>query len=668
MTRRWQTLAKRSSAALAALAWGWTAGMTASSAADPATAVIVFDGSGSMWGRLEGDRQAKFAIAREALKAPMSAAKSETRFGLASFGHRRQADCSDAQVIVAPEPGASDRIGAALERLNPKGKGPVAAGLREASKALGKGTGTRSLILIHDDADNCGVDVCALLGELQANAPGLVVHAVGLGLKPEDATKMQCLTGPTGGKLFDARTAAQVGSAIEDVIRLASLDARPVAPAPAAKAAPPQEKAPKVADTPGGRKALAKDGPPALRLATLLSGESVPSSRPVRWVVTDNAGTPLATATGQDVLIPLAAGRYTVEVSDGLIERREPVVVSEKGHTPLDVTLDAGAIALPSADEVLTSGALLTIGEAAQSGRGRSVGVMAMRDVPQRLVMPPGKYLVGLEQGGARWQQTVDIVKGATVDLSKVRPFGKLEVSVTGRSDAARRQVLLQVMVDDPESPRGLREFARSAGPDGEFTLPAGTYAVIAKQGMFEVRDRLSIGAGDVVRRSLAFGGAQLALSSRLPGGAQATQSDDPVSYRISRLDVVPPQVFTSVLKSPTLDLPAGRYRIEARHGLLNAQATREIDLTAGQRATVVLEQQAGQLTLQPPAGHQGELFWQVMDTQRRVIWGTAQPAPRATLLAGRYIVRAETRTKTYEQTIELKAGQILPVLLADSP
>lgn len=666
MARR-QTLARPLAAAFAALTWGWISGSTPSVAADPTTAVIVFDGSGSMWGRLEGERQAKFAIAREALKGPMSAAKPEVMFGLASFGHRRQGDCSDAQVIVPPEAGATERIAASLDKLNPKGKGPVAAGLREASKVLGQGPGKRSLILIHDDADNCGVDVCTLLGELQSNAPGLVVHSVGLGLKTDDTAKMQCLTGPTGGKLFDARSAAQVGSAIEEVVRLAALDARPVTPAAALK--PPPSERPKVApESPGGRKPLAKDGPPALRLATLLAGETVPSNRPVRWVVIDSSGTELATVTGQDVVVPLPAGRYTVEVSDGLIERREAIAVADKGHTPLDVTLDAGTIALPSASQLRTSSAMLTIGEAAQGGRGRSVAVMAMREAPERLVLPPGKYVVGLEQGGARWQQAVDIAKGATVDLGKARPFGNLAVSVTGRDAAARPQVLLQVMVDDPEAPRGLREVARAAGAEAEFTLPAGTYAVIAKQGTFEVRDRLSIGSGDVVRRSMSFGGGQLSLSSRLPGSSQAAQSGDPVSYRISRLDVVPPQVFTSVERSPSLELPAGRYRIEARHGLLNAVATRDIDLAAGQRATVVLEQQAGQITLNPPAGHQGELFWQVMDTQRRVIWGTAQPAPRATLLAGRYIVRAETRAKTYEQTIELKSGQIVSVQLADGP
>ena len=100
-------------------------------AADPPAAIVVFDGSGSMWGRMEGERPAKFAIARDALKAPMAAMQPDIRLGLASYGHRRQADCNAVEVIVPPEPGSAERIGGALGKLNPRGKGPVANGLRE---------------------------------------------------------------------------------------------------------------------------------------------------------------------------------------------------------------------------------------------------------------------------------------------------------------------------------------------------------------------------------------------------------------------------------------------------------------------------------------------------------------------------------------------------------
>lgn len=669
MTRRWPSLA-RCGCGLAAIEV-IVAGMilagasTGARAADPPTAIVVFDGSGSMWGRLESERQAKFAIAREAFKAPVSALKPDVRLGLASYGHRRQADCSDVQMIVQPEGGSAERIGNALEKLNPKGKGPVASGLREAAKALGKGPGRRSLILVHDDPDNCGIDTCTLLAELQASAPGLVVHAIGLGLKSEDAQKMQCLTQPTGGKLFDARTAAQVTSAVEEVVRLASLDIQAPAPVPAVKPPASQESAAPPAKATGGRPALAKDGPPALRLATLLPGETDPQPRPVRWTVANEAGIVVATATGQDVIVPLVAGRYTVVATDGLVTRRETIAVAEGGQTAVDLALDAGLVRLPAASEAVPSDSLVTVTDNPTTGRARTIAVQSMRDTPAMWTLPSGKFVVGFEQSGSRWQQAIEIAKGATVDLSHVKPFARLQLAVAGFNPANAAHLVIQVLVDDPDAPRGLREVARAAGSTSQFTLPAGTYAFIASQGALEVRDRLSIAAGDVALRTLTLAGAQLSLASRLPGSS-ATPSDDPISYRISRVDVVPPQVITSVQRTPQLDLPAGRYRIEARHGHLNARAMRDIELSAGQKANVVLEQQAGLVMMQPPSGHQGELFWQVLDAERRVIWGTAQPTPRATLQAGRYVVRAETRAKAYERTIDLKPGQVLPLQMSE--
>src|SRR5436853_5232996 len=72
-------------------------------AADPASMVIVLDGSGSMWGTLEGVRVSKFAMARDAIRRGLAAVSPQTRVGLASFGHRR-GDCGDVEVIRPAEP------------------------------------------------------------------------------------------------------------------------------------------------------------------------------------------------------------------------------------------------------------------------------------------------------------------------------------------------------------------------------------------------------------------------------------------------------------------------------------------------------------------------------------------------------------------------------------
>ena len=74
------------------------------------------------------------------------------------------------------------------------------------AKPLASVSGRRSVVLIHDDADNCQQNVCAAAEVLRRS--GLVAHVVGLGLKPEDATRMACLPQITGGRFSSGRVPA----------------------------------------------------------------------------------------------------------------------------------------------------------------------------------------------------------------------------------------------------------------------------------------------------------------------------------------------------------------------------------------------------------------------------------------------------------------------------
>jgi Ca-activated chloride channel family protein len=113
----------------------------------------------------------------------------QTRVGLAAFGHRR-GDCADVEVIRPPEPVDVPHLLEALEKLNPRGRGPLTLALREAAKSLPPAPGKRSLVLIHDDADNCQQNVCA--GAQELRAAGITAHVIGLALKPDDLVKMAC--------------------------------------------------------------------------------------------------------------------------------------------------------------------------------------------------------------------------------------------------------------------------------------------------------------------------------------------------------------------------------------------------------------------------------------------------------------------------------------------
>ena len=55
-----------------------------------ASTVLIFDGSGSMWGKLGNEKQQKLDQARDAVRATLGKlAPQSMQLGLMSFGHRR---------------------------------------------------------------------------------------------------------------------------------------------------------------------------------------------------------------------------------------------------------------------------------------------------------------------------------------------------------------------------------------------------------------------------------------------------------------------------------------------------------------------------------------------------------------------------------------------------
>lgn len=663
---------------------GFTSAIAAAGSAVPAqaqdapTAIIVFDGSGSMWNRFEGEKVAKFVTAREALKANFAKLKPEMRLGIAAFGHRRQGDCNDVQVVVTPEPVAVsvEKISGFLDKISPKGRGPLTAALKEAAKALPK-DGPKSLILLHDDPDNCVPDACAALPELQAAAPGVVIHVVGLGVKSDDAQKYQCLTKPTGGRFVDGQSAATVVAGIEEVV--ASLTAGPmkpvVAPAPTPAIRPAAAVEALRASTPampqpGVRPAAPTGGSSGVRLATVLIAGQAPVPRPVHWTVRSadaaRAVRPAFVGVGQDLVVPLPAGAYTVEVRDGFISL-PPIKLSvpPAGIIPLDVTLEAGLIrAVVPADAPQTT-ALRLFEAGADNSPGKSYGTVSPRDLAVGVAIPAGKWVFRLGDGAAAIERAIDLKAGTALDLGAPWPFGRVQVTISGASTTTRQPVVVIAYEDDPDAPRGRREIARSASVTPDLVLPAGTYALVARQGSVEVRDRVAVQGGEMVQRTLTLAGARVTLSSRFPGNAQPP-AEEPVAYRIERLDVVPPQVFASNRQLSEIDLPAGRYRIEARHGLVNARAVREVTLAPGQAAAVAIEQQAASIRFNGPPGAAGEHLWEILDQSGHPLWSTVQTAPRAILQAGKYIVRLDIRDKRIERLIEVRAGQVGSVDVKD--
>ena len=632
---------------------------------DPPSVIVVFDGSGSMWGNMEGVRQSKLVLARDALRRSLGRIEPLTRIGLASFGHRR-GDCGDVETMRQPEVLDVERIMAPLMQLNPRGRGPITLSLRESAKALVRTPGRRSIVLIHDDADNCQADLCAAATELRAS--GLTVHAVGIGVKPEDVPKMACLTQSTGGRYFNAQSPDQVTSAIDEALRLASGDPRaPAAPAAPAQGAGAPGPAPAMASLSARLAPVPSEGPPALYLRAQLAPNAEPLGLPLNWTVfaEGQPEIPLFDGRAANPVVQVAPGRYVVEAREGAVSANRLVDVGDKGPTAAVLVLNAGAVRVRAVAQKAgpaPADAIISIADAADAKGAAPVAVFKGSEGTS--LLPAGRYLARVEHGLVRAERAVAVTAGSQTSVDVPLNSARVQLATPAREGGVVLEPpIYSIVEDDPDAPRGRREVARSAARQAEFVLPPGTYYVIARLGGVEARELLAVGAGDVVRRTFSAVIGRLTLATRVPAGLPQGEA---VSYRVERLDAVPPEVTVTSRPAPVLLLPGGRYRVEGRYGAMNARSVREIELKAGQGQHVVLEHQAASLKLRlTGSAGPAEVFWDIRDEAGQPVWTTGQIEPTATLQAGRYVVRAELREKRHERTVELRAGELKLLELA---
>ncbi|MGH6815020.1 MAG: hypothetical protein ACREC6_04890, partial [Hyphomicrobiaceae bacterium] len=118
-------------------------------------------------------------------------------------------------------------------------------------------------------------------------------------------------------------------------------------------------------------------------------------------------------------------------------------------------------------------------------------------------------------------------------------------------------------------------------------------------------------------------------------------------------LDPPVQDVVRTGLAAPILDLAAGRYRIHARLGALNAWVSREVTVKAASEQTVAVEFAAGEVRFKLSEAVRGlspaDVFWEITDEAGKIVWHTTQQDPHAHLAAGRYRVRIGRFEKVFD-------------------
>ena len=187
--------------------------------------MLVMDGSGSMWGQIDG--QSKMEIARGATRKLVDGLPSDAHTGLMAYGHRKKGDCEDIELLQSPAPGATAEIIGAVDAITPTGKTPLSAAVKQAAEALRYEEDRATVILVTDGIETCDLDPCDVGNSLEDLGIDFTAHVIGFGLSEQEGRQVACLAENTGGQYIEASNAGELGDAMEQVAEAVEAEPEP---------------------------------------------------------------------------------------------------------------------------------------------------------------------------------------------------------------------------------------------------------------------------------------------------------------------------------------------------------------------------------------------------------------------------------------------------------
>lgn len=525
-------------------------------------AVIVLDGSGSMWAQIDG--VARISIARDTLDAVLGEVPEGLELGLMTYGHREKGQCSDIELLVPPGAGTGAAIGEAARAINPKGMTPLSDAVRLAAEELRFTEEKATVILITDGIETCAADPCALAAELEAAGIDFTTHVVGFGLSDEEGQTVACLAENTGGRYLPADDAASLVAALGETV------------AAVAEAAPEPAPEPEPA-------ALEFN---VIPLATLAEGlDPLPADAGNAWEVyranaDGSEGEWVSTDYGNGTKLSLEAGDYVLVARLGEARVSQPLAVVEGELFEPWFVLDAGTLVVrprPAEGQPVDSGAAvnITYGTDGETyGYGES-----------RFIVPAGEIGITAKIGEGMAAQTVTLAAGETIETDMVVGIGRAVLNafyVEGmKVEDGGLAVRILGAKKDIQGKRA--EITYGYGPDGGFDLPPGDYVAILRMDEAEVEVPFSVAAGEMTEVSGTLRAGVVALS--MPGAEAFNLYGAKTDIQGKRAEF-----GYGYGDGHQTTLPEGDYVVSIRYKDSDAPRETPFSVTAGERTEVTAE------------------------------------------------------------------------------
>ncbi|GLQ57363.1 vWA domain-containing protein [Devosia nitrariae] len=423
-------------------------------------AIIVLDGSGSMWAQIDGT--ARITIARETLNDVLQSLPDDLELGFMTYGHREKGNCTDIELLVPPAPGMGEAIGAAAADINPKGMTPLSDAVRMAAEELRYTEERATVILITDGLETCEVDPCDLGFELESAGIDFTTHVVGFGLSDDEGRQVACLAENTGGTYLPANDADALTSALTLTV------AEVVEPEPEPEPAPePEPVALEFNLSPEA--VMAEGGEPIVRSGTAWNVYEARADGSRGEGVTYGYGNPFETS--------LEPGDYIIAIKEGEVEMEQAVTVAAEEVARPRFILNAATVTLrayAAEGGPVAEGAALNLYYPGGDTYGYG---------EETFIVPAGEVTATAKVGQGEVSETFTIAAGETIERDLVAGVGRVVVNaayVEGMKVEAGG-LGVNVFKASASIDGSREEVGYGFGPDTGYDLPPGDYVAVVK-------------------------------------------------------------------------------------------------------------------------------------------------------------------------------------------
>lgn len=625
-------------------------------ATDTQQAMIVLDGSGSMWGQMDG--KTKIEIARSVIGDLLSDWNPDVHLGLVAYGHREKGQCNDIETVVPVGAVDSTSFLEAVNGITPVGKTPISDAVKTAAENLMYTEERATVILVSDGLETCDADPCALASELEKNGIDFTTHVIGFGLSKEETDQIACIATNTGGQVFQASNATELTEAMTKTVEAVS------APEPAPEPEPEAS------------------GPQALKLQGKLCETCDILDDKLYWKVLSSAQDingkrdEIERSGAASPLFELPAGQYVVEGNYGKAFKTVEVEIKEGELTTEVINFDAGNLRVKSTategGEVINEALYYRVQEIQANLDGTKNEIDRSGSDQPLFLLPAGKYTIIAQHGQAFANQEVEVKAGELTEITLNLNVGYLRLSAIPTEGASPLTDALYYRVRSASTDlQGKRkEIDRSGGANPMFRLPAGDYQVEASHGKAVVTTDATVVAGSLTEETINLNVGYLALSAK--SSETSPPIDSKIYYRIfddeTDLQGKRTQLDASGSATPLFRLPAGNYHVTAAHG--KATVSADVTVEAGARLDETLVMNSGILQLSaatgpndPPiaSGIYYRIFTAETDIQgkRTQLEASGSGNPQFILPVGDYFVTAERNKQTFSTEVSIKAGEL---------